>query len=148
MSGRVDLERWFDEEVSAFRTACSGGAEPFKHLCQALGWAYALDEFFKDSDASYEGKRDADTDGAILRGLRFARNRVFHQALQPIRHQGTGFPFPLSSPFGSWFTWKPASQLTAGRPDPRGKQIYETRMQNKDVNPTLDATRAWFLKVP
>jgi hypothetical protein len=148
MSGRVHLERWFDEEVAAFRTACSNAEDPLKRLCHALGWAYALDEFLKDSDPTYESKRDADTDGAILRGLRFARNRVFHQALQPIHLQGTGFPFPFSSPFGSHLVWKPASQLAAGYPDHKGKQVYETRMQNQDVNPTLDATKTWFSKIP
>jgi len=150
MSGRIRLERWLDEEVAAFRAAIPSGEEerPLRHLCQALGWVYALDELFQESDASYVSARDVDTGGAILRGVRFARNRVFHQAIQPGHRQGSGFAFALGSNFGGlWFMWKPVSDLTGGRPDAKGKASYEAHMQGNDVGPTLDAVKDWFSKV-
>lgn len=54
------------------------GDELFGSTLETLIWLVAIDDLLLGADRTYEQKRDADPDGEVLNGIRYARNAVVH----------------------------------------------------------------------
>jgi hypothetical protein len=50
----------------------------FEALGECLSWVCALDQLFEDGRTGYKGRRNTDSEGRFLPGLRYARNQVLH----------------------------------------------------------------------
>ena len=50
-------------------------------LGETLMWIVALEDLLKVASSEYALKRDADSDGAVLPGIRYARNAIVHGEL-------------------------------------------------------------------
>jgi len=120
--------------------------EVFIPLTEALWWAVSVDEGFRDLyGEAYERARDEDYRGQVLRGARFARNRLGHQRALAIRRTD-GLVSPLVSPMrANEFVWRPIGELPEpGQPDPNGAEMYRRHLIGKPARVTLDSCAQWF----
>jgi hypothetical protein len=122
--------------------------EAFAPATEVLWWACALDERLAEMDPTYKQRRQADQDGRLLAGVRWARNRANHQlglvtASRPAGAYGGGAygTFPYGG--GSFIAWASAASIPVGSNE-RGRDVYEARMQGHRVAETIDAPRRWF----
>lgn len=124
-----------------------GVDEAFIPLSEALWWSMSIDEGFVALDGDdYRQARDADQDGRILRGIRYARNRTGHQrALILQRNEGLQFPVQFPLVFNE-LVWRSADQLPQGRPDHAGLVAYSRFLQGSPARHSLDQCAAWFVK--
>jgi hypothetical protein len=102
-------------------------------------WACALDELLPKIDPEYEGRRDEDPGGQVLRGLRWARNQGVHQLMGLHRDAG-GFTFPLTFPASTSFApvWLQRSETKGHpRPQPQNEQAYDKHVAGQLVAATL-----------
>ncbi len=121
----------------------------FAPLTECLWWAVSIDERMHEVEGeSYRDRRDRDTDGRLMLGVIWARNRAGHQhAVMTQRQEGTTV--------GDWvlgvgrlgvetsLLWDDASVIPAGTSD-RGRDVYETRMRGRPVYGTIEALRRWI----
>jgi hypothetical protein len=121
---------------------------------EALFWASVCDEGYGAllSEWKYKAKRNADSDGELLNGMRWARNRMTHQrALVVEKHYGAevGFLVVGRGMLGTVDHMKWANSITIppGTHD-QGRNIYEARMAGRPVIPTLEAARRWLYGKP
>jgi hypothetical protein len=145
----------------AFVAACwrLQGTEPtanetdaFAPLAEVLWWAVSLDEGYRARDGErYVSKRDADRDGQLWQGVRFARNRAGHQRLAMVQRRpgaelGTLVLGVSRLRTVTELVWRPASELPSGpsHPDDKGRHVYEQALQGWPVRDTIDALRRWF----
>ena len=123
-------------------------------LAEVLRWAVSLDEGYRARDGErYMIKRDADRDGQLWQGVRFARNRAGHQRLAMVQHRpgaelGILVPGVSQPRTVTELVWRPASKLPSdpGHPDDNGRHVYERALQGRPVRDTIDALRRWFDK--
>jgi hypothetical protein len=128
--------------------------DAFAPLAEVLWWAVSLDEGFRARDGErYVSRRDADSDGQLWQGVRFARNRAGHQRLAMVRRlpgAGLGTLMLGVSRLGTVteLVWRHASELPSdpSHPDDRGRHVYEQALQGRPVRRTIDALRRWFDK--
>ena len=128
--------------------------DAFAPLAEVLWWAVSLDGGHRARHGErYVSKRDADSDGQLWQGVRFARNRAGHQRLAMVRrHPGAelGTLMLGVSRLGTVteLVWRPASELPfdPNYPDDKGRRVYEQALQGRPVRETVDALRRWFDK--
>lgn len=150
---RKRLERFFRESVSSYERQQLQEDEDaaLKAVAEAIAWACALDEYFKQSDRAYEACRDDDRNGELMRGVRYARNRALHQFAAVVEiTDGAALPMVFEAPLWE-FSWRPAARLpppTPGRDNAVQRAIYEDKLAGVPVRFTLDALQVWFASVP
>jgi hypothetical protein len=117
----------------------------FVPLSEAMWWAVSVHEgFIEVGGQDYQKMRD-EPGGRLLRGAKFARNRLGHQrALAVERVEGQMWPvtWPMR-----WFefVWRPAAELPP--PDqlrPAELACYENYLAGKPAWQTLDSCAVWF----
>lgn len=121
---------------------------------EALFWIIVCDDGYESilDQTVYRKTRNADVDGGLIVGIRWARNRMTHQrALVFEKHDGTEL--------GTWvlglgalgtmdhMKWAAADAIPRGRGD-FGRDVYENRMQGVAVSETIEACRRWFSSEP
>lgn len=113
-------------------------------------WTMTVDDGFKQGDPGYEGRRRQDPGGNKLPGLRYAWNRLKHDAINlrnlllVERAQGRRYPrrYPWSYQDISWLDLPPsghASQYASYRAHLAGKPV---RHLAQDVTSFLEAEAA------
>jgi hypothetical protein len=147
---RTRLFAFFTQEVEAYIDVYRSKDEDgvLKALCHALFWACALDEWLKRRHpSSHEGFVKSDPDGEVMKGLRYARNRVVHQ-FQQLLYLGSGPSFPIRLPVVFFeYKWKPSARLPP--PDLKYPQAdlraaYDARLARKAARHTLSQVRQFF----
>ncbi len=116
------LFRGYEEAFGRFKDArILHDPEPaFRALFEALAWAVSL-------DSRLGGLRDP-----VLRGMRFARNRVHHHWADAIwLDMGWSFPMQFPWTFFEW-RWRQADDLPPG-PREAGIEKYKSVLQGKPV---------------
>ncbi|SRR6266498_2788808 len=128
---RLDEERLDDERAYA-------------PAGEALFWLNVCDDGYRKLLKSwdYEGKRDANFDGQILNGIRWARNRLTHQRALVVERQ-----FGSEQGTVGHMKWARATTTPPGKHD-QGREIYEKRMAGNPVMPALDAAKNWLYGEP
>jgi hypothetical protein len=73
------LRSAIDSSSTRLSTAAGGDDEQkmFDALGECVGWVCALDALL-ESTSGYKSQRNSDTEGRLLRGLRYVRNQVLH----------------------------------------------------------------------
>lgn len=120
------LLRGLREAATRFEDASRGGDSEatFLPLFEALNWTVSLDE------------RLGYPRSPVLRGLRYARNRVHHQWADALEiTPGRGLPFALPTILGDW-SWR--QSLPPGR-DSRGEAEYEAYLAGRAARATLNS---------
>lgn len=146
----------YDRLIPVWRTNADV-EEIFIPLLEALWWTVTVDDGFESLASNgqynrpnlgnYRNARDTDTDGRVLRALRYARDRCGHQrALMT----GVRLPtLPLSLPFvlGPVICWRPSADLPP--PDPRFgnstlQNEYDRLLAGQFAEAALGSARRWF----
>ncbi len=133
----------------------------FWALFEALEWAHALDDYLArvwrpdgavGEDLWWGWRRHpaisrGDELWNIMRGLRYARNRVHHQWADAVdTRDGLTFPIVFPARFRSW-VWRSADDLPAppeGASDPEGREAYSKALAGRPVNETLTSIAGTF----
>lgn len=120
---------------------------------QALFWAISLDDMLVRAHGAYRRSRDADIDGEVLDGARFARNAITHGAVVVHSYQ-LGLAWPLEFPL-MWEgrRWRPLDEIEAGWPTMREQKramldSYASHFpQRRPLSPLLHVYD-WLEKAP
>jgi hypothetical protein len=125
-------------------------AGSFAPLTECLWWADSIDERLEEIEgSSYRDRRDADPDGRLLIGIRWARNRTGHDQAMVLRYRPGAelgrLTLGLSS-LGSvsQLLWRSVDELPPGRGRMRGRAEYRSHLQGRPVHGTITAVRRWF----
>jgi hypothetical protein len=138
----------YERAAQRFYDVMNNGApaQTFIPLFEALGWAYSIDDRFQ---AAWEREDHADKlwydgfkHGDVVKGFRFARNRVHHQWAEAL-HTTSGASLPRALPF-ALMEWRWNSELPPGWND-RFKSEYEDRLADSPVRVTLGELQECFL---
>jgi hypothetical protein len=121
------------------------------HLSHAVFWTRALDERFeKDLASGYDTFRKSHKLGPIIRGIRYARNRVVHQFPELFYVTDGSAAFPLEMPAMFFeYRWRPRASLPApdpNYPDHDGASAYEQHLENHPVRHALRAADHFFME--
>lgn len=95
---------------------------PHVQATQAIYWICSFDENHRGI-AGYKKQRDGSASGAVMNGLRFARNAVTHGVVPLAKVSGETFKIPgfeTSMTIGQW-TWRTRQEVVTDWPkmDPR-----------------------------
>jgi hypothetical protein len=117
----------------------------FVPLSEAMWWAVSVHEgFIEVGGQDYRRMRD-EFGGRVLRGAKFARNRLGHQRALAVERVD-GIILPAAPPFRMFeFVWRPAAELPP--PDrliPTELACYENYLAGKPARQTLDSCAAWL----
>jgi hypothetical protein len=134
----VDGYRRALERFTASADARDKPEERFIPLFETLNWVVAL----MDHPEGQHLYRDE-----IVRGLRFARNRVHHQLANALEPRDVPFPSVRTNRRGGsriiapptvldWF-WRPPEQLPEGRADEEGEATYSQLLAGEPVEHAL-----------
>lgn len=119
------------------KASCARDLDLFSSsAAEASMWMLALDEHLRASDPTYEQRRDSDTGGQILRGLRWARNAAVHELVE-IHDTRTGktAPVPASFELASWCQRNSVcGQLTS---QPKNEAAYDRYVAGEPVQVSL-----------
>jgi diadenosine tetraphosphatase ApaH/serine/threonine PP2A family protein phosphatase len=128
-------------------------------LFEVLNWTVTIDERLR------EDRDDRDwwqgiPDGELVRGVRFARNRVHHQwanalgAAVPDRRPALRLPLrprailPQGVGVFERAHWRWRDTLPPGNPDPDGERLYREHLARQLVSETLLKVYALFKNLP
>jgi hypothetical protein len=122
----------------------------FGAVGEAVMWLAALDDLLRHSDAQYELRRSLDPGGALLPGIRFARNVLTHghavagvTALRPGSELGMLMLGVSQLGTVSRVSWVERSQIPhivrKARTSVSEEQSYEQSLAGRDPVPTLQA---------
>jgi hypothetical protein len=117
----------------------------FIALTEACWWVCSLDEGLDVERPDYRHRRDADQNGRVVAGVRFARNVLGHEryfAAEAIGGLTIPFTVPLSIPPRSYL-WMPSNDLPP-RPDGSRKTAYDTHVARRPVVDTLMDCGQWL----
>lgn len=151
-----DSERYFHTAAHARRVRMNA----FMALFEALNWATAIDERFRDTWPGERGPderwADAFDAGKTLRALRFARNRVHHDWADALIEGGGIVPAAphlrppdrqhLNEPPGLRTAWSWRWPLPTGG-NREGEEHYRARLAGKPVSGTLNELGEFFVTV-
>lgn len=99
-----------------------------------LNWMVCIDDRLKKTRTSQWFGRSSN--GALILGLRCARNRVHHQWADAFRYQdGAAFPIRFPTGFHEW-VWRELSEL------PKPQKKYERPKQDAAYRERLEGTPA------
>jgi len=154
---RDDLERFFAEEVLAFRQASSTLNDPAKArkaLGQSLKWAYSLHEWLRKNQPGYEAWLEKDAAQDYLRGAQYVRDIDTHNSTTLVSVTAATFPLEFPQPFFD-LAWKPLSALpapdakVANQKSTKDKQsAYVARLENSPARITLGWLSDLFTRAP
>ena len=116
-------------------------------------WLVALDDLLKAVDSRYERRRNRDTDGVVLGGIRLARNAVVHgvdvvavthttgSAMGGVAMGGTFAGGQIGSIY-----WLPRSSIpfTPNTSAQQQKASYDSELSGKGICPTLQGALAFL----
>lgn len=121
-----------------------------------VNWACSVDERMRETDDTYVSRRDVDSDGRLLQGLRYVRDRHMHQVVvsaMPVWRitvtvgpsgRGEGEPEPGIS-------WRPVDDiaeppgnLSQQRRYQRHRSVYEDALQTRRTYLALAAGLRWL----
>ena len=134
------------------------GVDPgaaFGPLGETLTWICAQDELLEREVPAYASRRNSDSTGKSLRGLRFARNHVIHGVnVSTVARLDGGavlglatLPIVLGAPPS--LRWMSASDLPAlSQPRPTQERAYEVLLQGKIILPTVREAQAFLSVAP
>lgn len=117
-------------------------------------WACALDEQLRAADGTYDDRRDADTQGQLMPGIRLVRNAVTHGAVVAVEQRpGLVFPVIFPSKF-EHLSYRPLADLLASwvghrdqrRDNARQDRTYAARLVGFPVVDPLVDVFEWFLR--
>jgi len=121
-------------------------------IAEACWWIASLDERLGGLEkAPYSRARDADTRGAVIPGIRWARNRHTHDLIAT--GDGHVRPFVSDEPRGvlyisKAYRWRTAESMNlAGDSVTRGRgdrQRYVDTLVGKKIRPSLEGAHAWL----
>jgi hypothetical protein len=137
---------------------------PLVPLAEALWWAVSIDEGLKKLNTGYAALLESDPMGPVMRGLRYARNRIGHQRALVIKRRwfetfsqtadGRWVETFEQNAEGRWvekfqqdFAWRRLEELPGPPPrqgDPQGAAGYESRLQGCWARDTLDECNRWL----
>jgi hypothetical protein len=157
------LLRWaeagLEEACEKFSAALKAGdaQREYTAAAEALAWIVALDDEHAErmgpKKATYQKARDADPDGVVIRGLRWARNRSLHQ-LARLLTRGPEAPFLPWEPAGR-LHWAPRA-LVRGRAQPEEhrdkpqtkalERAYDSAVRDRPAAVVLDRARRWLVE--
>lgn len=118
-------------------------------LFEALNWAVVMDDHVRLNwrpegeilGYSWRDRLDEES-GAIVKGIRFARNRVHHQWAHALRlsEGGAQSPFEFPHVFHEW-SWISADEIPLGKNDNdnRGIDEYRSTLQGQAARLSLSA---------
>jgi hypothetical protein len=93
----------------------SSGVEAGRHRRDR--WICSLDEHLRESNPAYVSAHDADSDGSLINGIRFARNQVVHKVAE-VLEISAGAVLPVAPGSVLWeLNWRAVADLPP--PDPR-----------------------------
>jgi hypothetical protein len=135
------LHKGFSRAFARFMETGRFAGEPADALIpiyETLNWATTLDERLASDAAAGEGLdwswRANYTDGKVVAGVRYARNRVHHQWAEALYvTPGAQLPMQLPAPL---FEWRWRSELPPGKDD-RGLSEYEELLSGQPARVTL-----------
>jgi hypothetical protein len=151
-------------ETTLGRTQTAAGSDDEQVMFEALGefltWVCALDDSFAKNPNrnGYMSRRDADSEGRYLLGLRYARNRVIHghavldvaqSAVQPnpVVMRGGADAHRVSRiitpPTRVVWTFKP-TLLPLPRPEPKLEAEYAAYVGGQDVTTVIRGAVNWL----
>jgi hypothetical protein len=121
---------------------------------EATMWIQRLDGLIEMTDASYRKRRDADAQGRVVGGLRWARNRHVHDVaaifvVSPARHL-PGVSRAFNEPFygakmeAKWRLRSEVPPEVGYRKDERAEKAYDLYVAGQSIEATL-ADAAAFL---
>lgn len=122
----------------------------FGSLGETLTWIIALDEMLEDADVQYKARRNADPDGRVLRGLRFARNHAVHGAVvAALFHGGAGLGLMQLGNAGLGqgpsYRWRPSAELPPlAQPQPLLKEVYDLHIGGRALITILNPAVAYL----
>lgn len=143
--------------LAAFEEACDRLSErrhsvetAYAPAAEALFWTSVCDEGYEAmlGETVYRNSRDADTDGSVVLGVRWARDRMTHQrALVVEKNYGSelGSMVVGRAVLGTvdHMKWALAGDIPPGR-SKAGQEIYKEKLQGRAVSETIEACRRWF----
>lgn len=111
----------------------------------ALLWVCALDEQFW-SETAYNSTRNVDTDGKVIPGMRFARDRAAH-GIEVVSSEG-GLHYPLFADGTLDFSpeWMPRGSMQTTPRDEKAEQVssYDNFLIGASVYDTFASAVQWF----
>lgn len=116
-------------------------------VMEALWWARSVDEeFLKEYGPAYTSSRQANPNGRLMDGIRYARNRGGHQRAVAVVNRGWTLPLRLPFVIGTHPRWRRAEELpSADNPHHEsGKDVYQNSMAGDPVAITLRHVNEWF----
>lgn len=129
-------------------------ADLFASVGETLMWLVALEDLLVSADGQYWAKRSGDADGAVLPGIRYARNAVVHgeTVVTTINVSGGAMlgaamlPFMLGA--GPSTTWSARASI-GFTPDPHPyvagqEQSYDGEVAGQDVHAPLERALAFL----
>jgi hypothetical protein len=148
------LLRGYREALDRFQAALESTdpEDTFLPLFEVLNWAAAIDDRFA-ADFAPDGLANMPRRGwekrvtgeEVVRGVRFARNRVHHQWALAVDLRAAASS-DRTTRFMVW-VWRPVDELPEPdprHPDKRGQPLYETHLADKPVEPSLIALEETF----
>jgi hypothetical protein len=128
------------EAVARFRMALrpDGGDVDRAYLScsEAVAWMQTLDEVLRQEDRTYEDRRDSDSGGQVLRGLRYVRNVALHSAMSLQNTTGRhGYTI------ARWHLREEIDLSEYVRPQENNEQNYDQHVAGRDVLETLELAR-------
>lgn len=126
------------------------GHEAYAAAGEALFWACVCDEGFESLLGDrYANARDQDYEGRVLRGIRWARNRMTHQRAMVLdQHYGAELDSAIldRAVLGTrdHLKWVASDQVPPGRHD-AGRDVYDARLGGQPVEQAVEACRSWLL---
>jgi hypothetical protein len=151
----------YSQYLRAHRRAPPEFNEATAAVTSFLNAACVLDEAFGGTrDTPYLVARDADPDGRVVRALRFARDRVQHDAnvviglvfTMVITEYPEGGPPPSHGLTGADLYWQPAALMTEppekkrDRHYERRRAEYVTLLEGRDPHSSLAAARRFLAR--
>jgi hypothetical protein len=125
----------------------------FVGYVETVMWFCALDDLLEQMETeTYAKRRDADSGGRVLRGLRWARNQGVHQLMSLHRIAG-GLTFPMTFParFDIHAVWLERSETAPrARRQPSNEVPYEQYVAGRSVAETIGAAQQflWERAIP
>lgn len=119
----------------------------FIPLSEALYWITVLDEGFRSS--SYEAARRGHVDGAVMPGLRYARNFHVHELITSLESQGgLTIPFSLPMSINTYVAWRKFDDLTtpskSSKHTPAQQRSYAADVAPQAPRRTLERASVWL----
>ena len=150
--GLTTLLDGFSQTQKRFKDACKGTDKDaaFLALFEVLNWAASIDDYMrrnwrpegKPLGLEWSSRFDTECDG-VVRGARFARNRVHHQWARALQYKPGGLQFPVEAPFvfHEW-CWLPVESLPpSDRNQDFGIEQYDSHLSGRPIRFTLSVLK-------